>query len=131
MDVIGNLHVGCGNHGCGREYGKFLTECPDDPCKNKCEPECQEEPCRRYECPVKLYDKCVSYSGTAMVLDGIPEGSDIGVVIDKLRDLIAYQDKAIQVYHNEVISMKKLVNELYAAYGGEGSGQKPEEEETW
>jgi hypothetical protein len=63
------------------------------------------------------------------VADGIEKGTDISVVIDSLRRIIAARDRQINLYHNEVLDLKKIINELVNA-GGSG-GDSGAEEEVW
>jgi hypothetical protein len=63
------------------------------------------------------------------VADGIEKGTDISVVIDSLRRIIASRDKQIDLYHNEVLDLKKIINELVNA--GNGGGDSGNEEEMW
>ena len=74
-------------------------------------------------------DKCVLYSGDELVADGIEKGTDMSVVIDSLRRIIASRDKQIDLYHREVQDLKKIINELVNA-GGSG-GDSGTEEEVW
>ena len=76
-----------------------------------------------------LYDKCVLYSGDELVADGIEKGTDISVVIDSLRRIIASRDKQIDLYHREVLDLRKIINELVNA--GNGGGDSGTEEEVW
>lgn len=112
----------------GVKIDGFLNKCPNDPC-DPCDRGCQDEPCVGYGCPITLYDKCVLYSGDELVVDGIEKGNDISVVIDSLRRIIASRDKQIDLYHREVLDLKKIINELVNA-GGSG-GDNDTEEETW
>lgn len=112
----------------GVKIDGFLNKCPNDPC-DPCDRGCQDEPCVGYGCPITLCDKCVLYSGDELVADGIEKGNDISVVIDSLRRIIASRDKQIDLYHREVLDLKKIINELVNA-GGSG-GDNDTEEETW
>jgi hypothetical protein len=67
------------------------------------------------------------YSGDELVVDGIEKGTDISVVIDSLRRIIAARDKQIDLYHLEVLDLKKIINELVNA-GNSGVGGDTEEE---
>jgi hypothetical protein len=67
------------------------------------------------------------YSGDELVADGIEKGTDISVVIDSLRRIIASRDKQIDLYHSEVLDLKKIINELVNA-GNSGVGGDTEEE---
>ena len=53
----------------------------------------------------------------------------MSVVIDSLRRIIASRDKQIDLYHREVLDLKRIINELVNA-GGSG-GDNDTEEETW
>ena len=74
-----------------------------------------------------MYDKCILYSGDELVVDGIEKGTDLSVVIDSLRRIIAARDKQIDLYHREVLDLKKIINELVNA-GNSGVGGDTEEE---
>ena len=63
------------------------------------------------------------------MVDGIEKGTDISVVIDSLRRIIASRDKQIDLYYSEVLDLKRIINELVNA-GGSG-GDNDTEEETW
>ena len=78
---------------------------------------------------IVLYDKCVLYSGDELVVDGIEKGTDISVVVDSLRRIIASRDKQIDLYYCEVLDLKKIINELVNA--GNGGGDSGTEEEVW
>jgi len=69
------------------------------------------------------------YSGDELVVDGIEKGTDISVVIDSLRRIIASRDKQIDLYYREVLDLKKIINELVNA--GNGGGDNGAEEEIW
>lgn len=135
MDAIGrdgccggyhDDHVGC----CKNRIDKFLNRDSQDEC-GVCERDCQDQPCRSYECPVKLYDACVIYSGTALVRDGVPEGTGLGEVIDLLRRIIGDQESRIGAYHNEVLDLKRIIRDLVGASGGGGNNNQIIEGETW
>lgn len=112
----------------GVKIDRFLNKCPEDPC-DPCDRDCQDEPCVGYGCPIVLYDKCILYSGDELVADGIEKGTDLSVVIDSLRRIIASRDKQIDLYHREVLDLKKIINELVNA--GNGGGDSGTEEEVW
>lgn len=63
------------------------------------------------------------------MVDGIEKGTDISVVIDSLRRIIASRGKQIDLYHREVLDLKRIINELVNA-GGSG-GDSGNEEEVW
>ena len=120
----------CSTNGCCHDHSR---ERPEECCHgvkiDRFLNKCQDEPCVGYGCPITLYDKCVLYSGDELVADGIEKGNDISVVIDSLRRIIASRDKQIDLYHREVLDLKKIINELVNA-GGSG-GDNDTEEETW
>lgn len=136
-DMCNNRDGCCHNHSrepsgecChGSRIDRFLNKCPEDPC-DPCDRDCQDEPCVGYGCPITLYDKCVFYSGSELVVDGIEQGTDLSVVIDSLRRIISTRDTQIELYHQEVMDLKKIINELVNA-GGNGGGGGDNDEETW
>lgn len=129
----GRVSGGCSGGGqCrGPNIDRTMNVGLPDPCKRECDRDCQEEPCVPYGCPVKLYDKCVIYSGTAFAGDGVAEGSDISVVLDTMRRLVDSYEGRLEAYRNEVAEMKSVMNELMNAVKGNDDSSDVNEEEMW
>lgn len=129
----GRVSGGCSGGGqCrGPNIDRTMNVGYPDPCANECDRDCQEEPCVPYACPVKLYDKCVIYSGTAFAADGVPEGSDISVVLDAMRRLVSSYERRLEAYRNEVAEMKRVMNEIMNAIKGSDTPSDGNEEDMW
>lgn len=123
----------CGSGQCrGPVVDKFMNKGFVDPCDDSCERDCQEEPCVRYGCPVSLYDQCVFYSGGELCRHGIEEGKNLNEVINALGRMLVQRDRQIEIYHEEVLNLKRVVNELVNSLKpGEGGSGDNEEEDLW
>lgn len=135
MDDIfgGRVSGGCSGGGqCrGPNIDRTMNVNLPDPCERRCDRDCEEEPCVPYGCPVKLYDKCVIYSGSDFSGDGVPAGSDISVPLGVMRRLIYSYEERLEAYRNEVAEIKSMVNELMNSIKGSDSSGDANEEEMW
>lgn len=124
-----------GRGGCSQcrdpEIDRVLNHDFVDPCERKCERDCQDEPCVRYGCPVSLYDKCVFYSGGELCKYGIKEGDDLSKVIDVIGRMLVSRDRQIELYQEEVLGLRKIVNELANALMKDDVADDNEEEDLW